>query len=101
MKKDWPRKDHKFSIFDELAEAEIDIEDCHSIVDFTRCSYSVQGSEWVHVVYKKADDTTHLVQYRIVDDNNSYDSKLLLTPIYLDQGKELPLTDIPSVHRVF
>ena len=99
VKKDWPRKDHKFSIFDELSEAEIEIEDCTRIIDFTRCTYSVQASDWVHVIYEKTDSTVNLVQYRIVDDIAAYDSKLMVTPIYLDQGKELKLEEAPA--RVF
>ena len=84
VKKDWPRRDYKFSIFDELSEAEIDLEDCQRVIDFTRCSYSVQASNWVHVVYEKADKSVNLVQYRIVDDVTSYDSKLMITPIFID-----------------
>ena len=99
VKKDWPRRDHKFSIFDELSEAEIELEDCQSVIDFTRCSYSVQASNSVHVVYEKADKTVSLVQYRIVDDVTNYDSKLMITPIFMDQGKELTLDKVPS--RVF
>ena len=99
VKKDWPRKDHKFSIFEELSEAEIEIEDCTRIIDFTRCAYSVSGSNWIHVVYEKADSSVHLVQYNIIDDTASYDTKLMLTPINLDQGKDLTLDLAPS--RVF
>ena len=86
-------------MFDELSEAEIEIEDCTRIIDFTRCSYSVQASDWVHVIYEKTDSSVNLVQYRIVDDVAAYDSKLMVTPIYLDQGKELKLDETPA--RVF
>ena len=86
-------------MFDELSEAEIEIEDCTRIIDFTRCSYSVQASDWVHVIYEKTDSSVNLVQYRIVDDVAAYDIKLMVTPIYLDQGKELKLDETPA--RVF
>jgi len=43
VKKDWPKKDHKFSILDDLSEAEIEIEDCKTIIDFSRCSFAVQA----------------------------------------------------------
>jgi hypothetical protein len=41
IKKDWPRKDYKFNILSDLTESEIEIEDCKSVIDFTRCSYSI------------------------------------------------------------
>jgi hypothetical protein len=53
----------------------------------------------VHVIYEKTDSTVNLVQYRIIDDVAVYDSKLMVTPIYLDQGKELKLDETPA--RVF
>ena len=59
----------------------------------------MQASDWVHVTYEKTDSTVNLVQYRIVDDIAAYDSKLMVTPIYLDQGKELKLEEAPA--RVF
>jgi hypothetical protein len=59
----------------------------------------VQASDWVHVIYEKTDSSVNLVQYRIVDDVAAYDSKLMVTPIYLDQGKELKLDETPA--RVF
>lgn len=42
MKKEWPKKDEKFSVLEDMAECEIELPDtCKRIIDFTRCSYSV------------------------------------------------------------
>lgn len=41
IKKDWQLKDYKFKILSDLSEAEIVIDDCKKVIDFTRCSYSI------------------------------------------------------------
>jgi hypothetical protein len=62
VKKDWPRKDYKFSVLDELSDAELDLEDCKKVIDFSRCAYSVSlGLNKIHIVYEKTDSTVNLV----------------------------------------
>ena len=99
MKKDWPKKDYKFMVLDEFADAELEIEDCSRVIDFTRTAYTVQDSNSIHLLIEKVGGKTNLVQYTVVDDHKSYDENNLITPIYLDLGKELELDKVPE--RIF
>jgi hypothetical protein len=99
MKKDWPKKDYKFMVLDEFADAELEIEDCTRVIDFTRTAYTVQDCNSIHLLVEKVGGKTNLVQYTVVDDHKSYDEKNLITPIYLDLGKELELDKVPE--RIF
>jgi hypothetical protein len=99
MKKDWPKKDYKFMVLDEFADAELEIENCSRVIDFTRTAYTVQDCNSIHLLVEKVGGKTNLVQYTVVDDHKSYDEKNLITPIYLDLGKELELDKVPE--RIF
>ena len=99
LKKDWPRKDYKFMVLEEFADAELEIEDCNRIIDFTKTAYTVQDSDSIHLLVEKAGGKTNLVCYKVVDDHKAYDDKNLITPIYLDLGKELELEKVPE--RIF
>lgn len=39
----WPADDSNFTVFDDIAESSIELEDLDGIVDFSRCNYSVIG----------------------------------------------------------
>jgi hypothetical protein len=54
IKKDWPKKDYKFSVFEDYADAELELEDCTRVLDFTRTSYSVNVSSTIHMLVEKA-----------------------------------------------
>jgi hypothetical protein len=49
FKKDWPKRDNKFAILDDLVDAEIEIEDCKRVIDFTRCSFATSASNQTKV----------------------------------------------------
>lgn len=59
--KEWPKKDHKFNIFEDNSEAEIEIEGCKNVIDFTRCSYSVQGNNLIHILVENNESKIQLV----------------------------------------
>ena len=58
IKKDWPKKDYKFSIMSDLCEAEIEIEDCKRVIDFTRCSYSINHQDKIHLIIENTQSKT-------------------------------------------
>ncbi len=60
IKKDWPKKDYKFSILCDLSESELEIENCKRIIDFTRCSYSITNQNRVHIVYEDQESKSRL-----------------------------------------
>ena len=43
IKKDWLKKDYKFSVMSDLSEDEIVIDNCKNIIDFTKCSFSINN----------------------------------------------------------
>jgi hypothetical protein len=51
------------------------------------------------LVEKQSTKKVQLVQYKVMDDDKAYDSKILFTPIYIDVGKELELEK--EAERVF
>lgn len=68
MKDGWPRKDYKFAAFDDIAEAELSIEGCNRIVDFTRCSYSVNGSNKIFVLGNNTETSKlQLIEFTVTD----------------------------------
>ena len=68
VKKDWPKKDHKFSIFDDLADSEYFIDNCKRVIDFTRCSYSIQQQSTIHVVIETTESKIQLLQFVMSDE---------------------------------
>lgn len=59
VKREWPRKDEKFTILDDLAESEIIITNCKRVIDFARCSYSIseQDQSRIHLIIETNDET--------------------------------------------
>ncbi len=62
-KKDWPKKDYKFNILEDLSEAEIEIENCKRVIDFTRTSFSVDASNQkkVHIIIENSNSSVQLL----------------------------------------
>lgn len=65
LKKDWPLRDNKFQVLSDLSEAEIEIEDCKRVIDFTRCSYSVTNQDKIYVLIESVDSKFRVIQYEI------------------------------------
>mmetsp|Transcript_13543 Transcript_13543/g.21102 ORF Transcript_13543/g.21102 Transcript_13543/m.21102 type:complete len:332 (-) Transcript_13543:14288-15283(-) len=59
--------DSRFQILQEICEAEIEVADCQSIVDYTKCSYSVLNQESIHLLVKNTDSTFSLRQYSVAE----------------------------------
>lgn len=93
-KKDWPRKDHKFSVFSDLSEVELEIEDCSKIVDFTRCSYTVRDSEKIFFLVNNSETSKlQLLEYSIQEEliQSPNQQNVYFKPFRIDRGKELEL----------
>ena len=61
--------DSRFQIFQEICEADVLVEGADDVVDFTRCSYSIDNQNVVHLLTKEGEQTT-LRQYSILEDDD-------------------------------
>jgi hypothetical protein len=52
--------DSRFQIFQEVCEADIELEDCSEIIDFTRCSYSINLQDQIHLLVKNGKGETEI-----------------------------------------
>ena len=71
LKKDWVKKDYKFSIFSDLSIGETEIENCSQIIDFTKCSYSIDNLNKIHLLIENYNKKLQLVQYYIKEEELS------------------------------
>jgi len=100
----WPADDSNFTVFTDIAEANIELEDMESVVDFTRCSYSVFNGHKVHqygknqvFVLGRAKGKLQLAEYTIEttkEKDGEYQPE-----VSIDKGKELELDQ--EYERVF
>jgi hypothetical protein len=55
-------------VLTDIYEAEIEIQDCAHLIDFTKCSYSIEEQEKVHFIVEDAEKKTKLIQYSILEE---------------------------------
>lgn len=74
VKNDWPKKDCQFQIFDDLSEADIEIEDCKRVIDFTRCSYAVEATNQnkIHILIENKQSQIQLIQFYVKDNAKEF-----------------------------
>ena len=98
--------DSRFQIFQEICEADIEIENCAKLIDFTKCSCSIMNQDTIHVLVQNHDDeeVISLRQYKIAEDLSgseaSFDNSPKKISIIEKQSLLLDSSEFCQVERV-
>jgi hypothetical protein len=89
-------------IFEEVCQSDIEITDCATLVDFTRCKYSVLDQNQLHVLLKTTAAETVVRQYSLkpVGDGQEQ-SSLLPKNIQIVAGTEIKVKDGREYQKIY
>lgn len=89
-------------IFEDVCQSDIEITDCATLVDFTRCKYSVLDQNQVHVLLKTTASETVVRQYSLQPVADSQEqTSLLPKDIQIVAGTEIALKDGREYKKIY